>query len=820
VEAKTSVEAQRQPEQLEKAPPCRTNCPAGADVRGWLTTIAQRRRLGISDAEAYALAWRAIVDVNPFPAVMGRICPHPCEAGCNRIGKDEAVSINQMERFIGDWALRAGLPLQRLEPGDKTESIGVIGAGPAGLSFAYQMARRGYRVTVYEGYPKAGGMLRYGIPVYRLPEDVLDAEIQRILDLGVELKLATRVGRDIGFERLESRHDIVFLGIGAHKGRLLAVPGEDGPGLWTGTEYLSRINRGETVRLGHKVAVIGGGNTAVDAARAARRRSAEVTILYRRTRAEMPAIEREIDEALEEGIRIEYLVAPLEIVRNGEALESLVLQKMELSAPDDSGRRRPVPVVGSEQRFPVDSVIAAIAQEPDWSGLEAYHLDGDESIAERLGEVGGRVWAGGDVVGLGIASAAIANGRRAAEAAHARLRGLPEPVLAEPDPVGIGPVKMEYYPERPRLQSPTRPVSEWLEDPDAEIHLGITEEQFLEEAARCLSCGQCFGCEQCWMYCPHTCFTRLEDVSPGMYFATALDNCQACGKCIDICPCGFLQIRSDQASAVALDPNPLEVGIGLRDASAENIAERTLVRIAKNRKILSDLSSFVLRRPAIPTLVDFLSAADREDYSQRIIQRLGISVEKYAILNIHKIGVRAPVAFVFEELRRWNGGSSWWPNHLAAFERDGGGLERVRVFFLGRKKRPLVLPIPFFGLNAVPLFELRSLTIRDVPEAADYDNARYLLFECRGGYPIGILGCYVRSPIADLEEDERSQFFFAVGFNFYGKEDWPKRHAINSVWEMVHNRVTANVLNTFKKECEAKFEEFLAGKRPSPRSLC
>lgn len=523
------------------------NCPGGSDVRGWVTTIAQREKLGLSNAGAYELAWRTITNVNPFPAVMGRVCPHPCESGCNRIGKDEAVSVNQLERFLGDWALRAGLRLERLETDEKPESIGVIGSGPAGLSFAYQMARRGYGVTVYERYPKAGGMLRYGIPVYRLPEGILEAEIQRILDLGVELELDTQIGREISSEELESRHAIVFLGIGAHWGRLLGVPGEAGPGSWSGTEYLSRVNRGEPVSLGSRVAVIGGGNTAVDAARAARRGGAEVTLLYRRTRAEMPAIASEIDEAIEEGIVIQYLVAPVEIIRNSETLESLTLQRMELREADESGRRRPVPVAGSEHRVPVDSVIAAISQEPDWSDLESYRIDGDASRIDRFGRTGDTVWAGGDVLGLGIASNAIGNGRLAAEEVHARLRGLPEPVVDEGDPIGGGPVKLDHYLERPRAVPLARPVSEWLQEPDAEIHLGITEEQFLEEVSRCLSCGQCFGCEQCWMYCSHTCFTRVGEVKPGKYYSVMLEDCQACGKCIDICPCGFLQIRSPEA---------------------------------------------------------------------------------------------------------------------------------------------------------------------------------------------------------------------------------------------------------------------------------
>jgi len=544
---KPEAGSRRQPEQVQKQSPCRVNCPGGADIRGWVTMIARREKLGLSTEEAYARAWNAISDVNPFPAVMGRICPHPCESGCNRIGKDGAVSVNQMERFIGDWGLRTGLSLQSLEVHAKPESIGVIGAGPAGLSFAYQMARRGYEVTIYESYPKAGGMLRYGIPVYRLPEEILDAEIQRILDLGVKLELDTKVGREVSLERLGLRHACVFLGIGAHKGRLLGLPGETGPGVWTGTDYLSRINRGEVVRLGRRVAVIGGGNTAIDVARTARRSGAEVTIFYRRTRAEMPAIAGEVDEAIEEGVAIEYLVAPVDTLRSDGALESLVLQKMELGAPDESGRRRPVPVADSEHQIPVDSVIAAIAQEPDWTNLEFHRSDADALRGGPFGEVSERVWAAGDVLGLGIAGGAIANGRMAAEAAHAQLRGLPAPDFDRPEPTVS--VKTDYYAAKPRLTAPVRPVSERLRHPEAEIHLGITEEQFLQEAERCLSCGQCFGCERCWMYCAHGCFVRLENARPGAYFEVSLDNCQACGKCVDLCPCGYLQFRSQETPA-------------------------------------------------------------------------------------------------------------------------------------------------------------------------------------------------------------------------------------------------------------------------------
>ena len=293
-----SITPSYRPRQVEKSAPCQGGCANCGDIRGWIGTVAQREKTGLSAEESYAQAWRIITDVNPFPATLGRICPHPCEDHCNRSELDEPLAINAMERFLGDFAINRGLPLDRCAEAGGGEWIGVVGAGPSGLSFAYQMARRGYRVTVYDAREKAGGMLRFGVPDYRLPQDVLDAEIQKILDLGVELHLGVEVGRDIGLEELRARHSSLYLGIGAQQGQALRIPGGEGPGVWTGTEYLARINRGEAVDTGAAVIVVGGGNTAIDAARCARRGGAEVTILYRRSREEMPAIVHEIDDAL------------------------------------------------------------------------------------------------------------------------------------------------------------------------------------------------------------------------------------------------------------------------------------------------------------------------------------------------------------------------------------------------------------------------------------------------------------------------------------------------------------------------------------------
>ncbi len=534
--------AKVRPAQQETLPPCSAGCVAGGDVRGWLGIVAQRRKLGLSDQEAYQQAWNLLAAVNPFPATMGRVCPHPCEAHCSRHAKDGAVSINALERFLGDWALAVQAPLPRLaEPGSRPESIGVIGAGPAGLSFACQMARRGYRVTVYEREATPGGMLYYGIPQYRLPEKVLASEVDRIRDLGVELCLNTVVGRDLPVTALRQRHQIVFLGIGAGRGLALGIPGEDGAGTWTGTGYLSRVNQGMLVDLGTHVVVVGGGNTAVDAARTARRTGADVTMLYRRTRQEMPAIEHEVEDALSEGVEIAFLTAPIEIKRADGAIRTVVVQRMALGEPDSSGRRAPVPIPGSEHEVMAESVIAAVSQQPDWDWLGELKPETTWVEAAPDGQWREGLWAGGDSRGLGVAGSAIGQGRLAAEAVHARLRGLAGPPAPRPAPISSDTVKPDFFAGLEPVAPPRAPAGQWRSAPEAELQGTISEAEFLQEASRCFSCGLCSGCEQCFMYCNAVGITPVEHPAPGRYFALSLERCQACGKCVDLCPCGFLR---------------------------------------------------------------------------------------------------------------------------------------------------------------------------------------------------------------------------------------------------------------------------------------
>ncbi|MBT8047878.1 MAG: FAD-dependent oxidoreductase [Xanthomonadales bacterium] len=538
------------PVQVEKTAPCQVGCANCGDIRGWIGLVAQRHKTGSSRDQAMAQAWQLIAEVNPFPATLGRICPHPCESDCNRAELDEPLAINAMERFLGDFGIRVELPLPRLRSEESEEWIGVVGAGPSGLSFAYQMARRGYRVTVYDAREKAGGMLRYGVPDYRLPQQVLDAEIQKIVDLGVELRLNTRVGTDISLEELRSRHASLYLGIGAQMGRGLPVPGGDGPSVWTGSDYLAKINQGEAVETGARVIVVGGGNSAIDAARCARRGGADVTILYRRSRDEMPAIAHEIEDAIEEGVELILLAAPVSVEREGDGrMTGVQVQRMRLGQPDSSGRRRPEPLAGSEFRLPADTVIAAISQVPVLDGLESLDHDGDWLVADSHGAIDKDTLVGGDAVSPGIAGEAIIQGRHAAESLHARLRGLDpdkasDPVSPpiEPEDILLASKKGCEAVHESRLQGEQRVAAGM-----GEVAKTITEQQFLAEVERCFSCGSCYGCEQCYMYCTSGCFTKIEEPTPGMYFSLNLDQCKECGKCVEVCPCGFLEISQPSA---------------------------------------------------------------------------------------------------------------------------------------------------------------------------------------------------------------------------------------------------------------------------------
>jgi len=414
----------------------------------------------------------------------------------------------------------------------------VVGSGPAGLSCAFQLARRGYPVTLFEAFSRPGGMLRYGIPRYRLPADVLDAEIQRVVDMGVDLRCNTAVGKDLTLDQLRADYKAVFVGIGAHKGLTLGVPGDDASGMFTGTEFLNHVNSGEPVTVGDRVIVIGGGDTAIDAARVSRRLGAEVTLLYRRTRAEMPAIKPEIEGALEEGVRIEFLAAPVEIlVRDGAAVGMRCI-RMDLGEPDKSGRPRPVPRSGSEFDLTATTIIAAISQEPNFEPVAGLRNGKDWiKVDERGATQTPNVFAGGDDVALGLVSIAIGQGRFAAEAIDAHLRGtaLRNPMM--PPSITTEHMKLGWYKENGRHERSHVAVAD--RGPETEIELGLSEAEALEEAKRCMSCGMCMDCETCWMYCTNGCFVKLPK---GEHYKIKLEVCNGCKKCAQECPCGYIDL--------------------------------------------------------------------------------------------------------------------------------------------------------------------------------------------------------------------------------------------------------------------------------------
>jgi dissimilatory sulfite reductase flavoprotein subunit len=527
------------PQYVEKTAPCIGNCPAGADIRSWLVTIAQHEAYGRTTDQAYQVAWETITEKNPFPAVCGRVCPHPCEDNCNRREKDGGVSVNALERFIGDFGIEKDLKLTKLTQEEQPDKIAIVGAGPAGMSAAYHLARRGYKVTVFEGFDKAGGMLRYGIPKYRLPRKVLDAEIQKILDLGVELKTNFTIGKDKTFEELRDEYAAVFVGIGAHQGYSLRIPGEDAANVFTGTDFLNKVNSDEPVEIGQDVIVIGGGDTAVDAARMCKRLGANVTILYRRTRKEMPAIDPEIVGAEEEGVNIEYLAAPVEILRNNGNATGIKAIRMELGEPDASGRRRPVPQEGSEFEIQASSIIAAISQEPNFNGFVDLGNRKDWIKANEWGETDlDGVYTGGDDIALGLVSIAIGQGRFAAEAIDARLRGNELIKPDQPPIINADKVQLSWYKDAPRHDRKHIPAEQ--RGMDTEIEQGLTEEEVLEESQRCMSCGMCMDCETCWMYCTNSAFERLPK---GEHYRVKLEVCNGCKKCAEACPCGFIDMK-------------------------------------------------------------------------------------------------------------------------------------------------------------------------------------------------------------------------------------------------------------------------------------
>ncbi len=522
--------------------PCVLACPAQTDVQGYVGLIAN----GL-----YQDAVKLIKEKLPIPASIGRICPHPCEAVCRRQLVEQPISIAYLKYFAADKDLRSGQPFRpRLAPSSE-KKVAVVGAGPAGLTAAYYLAVMGHAVTVYDAMPRAGGMLRYGIPEYRLPKDVLDQEISLIADLGVQFQFNCKIGRDISLPYLTTAYDAVFVGIGAWKSSPMRCEGENQPGVFGGIDFLRMVATGESVEIGQRVAIVGGGNTAMDAARTAVRLGAEeVMVLYRRTRAEMPAEDIEIKEAEEEGVVFHYLVAPLEVLGTDGRASAVRLQKMELGAPDSSGRRSPVPIDGDEETIMVDSVISAIGQAVNSAGIEGIELDkwGSPRIDSLTMQCSDpRVFAGGDgVTGPGIAITAVAHGRRAALGIDAFLKGQPMPEQSSYLVERLDASSDDYLeiPKEGRLSMSHRTAGQ-RRISFTEVNYGFSEAEALQEAGRCLECG----CKD-YFECQLIENAQRYDANPGQlegekhhfqiinehpFIERNMEKCILCGQCIRIC---------------------------------------------------------------------------------------------------------------------------------------------------------------------------------------------------------------------------------------------------------------------------------------------
>ena len=507
------------PVYVDRLPPCNNQCPAGENVQAWLYHAEEGH---------YEEAWRKIMEENPFPAVMGRVCYHTCETACNRGGVDESVGINGVERFLGDQAIKYDW---KVAPGAPTgKRVLVVGAGPAGLACAYHLVRFGHAVTVVESAPKAGGMLRYGIPKYRMPREKLNAEIQRIVDMGVVIKLNSRV-EDLAAEITAGAFDAAFVAAGAPLGRLVDIPVTGHLPVLDAVRILRQLELEEPVPLRGRVVIYGGGNTAFDVARSAVRLGAiEALVVYRRTREKMPAHRSEIKEALEEGVTLRCLSTITEI---GDS--SITVEKMELDA-----RGFPQPT-GELETLEASSLVLALGQDTDLAflgklpGLEA--AKGLVAVERTMATGSAGIFAGGDMVPADRnATVAIGHGKKAARNIDAFLRG--ETLSRQPKHEIATADKMNtwYYSDAPRA---IRPILEAVRRTSgfAEVVGDYDEGTALYEARRCMSCGNCFECDNCYGVCPDNAVIKL---GPGKRFQFNYDYCKGCGVCIAECPCGAI----------------------------------------------------------------------------------------------------------------------------------------------------------------------------------------------------------------------------------------------------------------------------------------
>ena len=518
---KTGSWRTHRPVYLDRLPPCNNQCPAGEDIQGWLFH---------AESGDYENAWRHLTRDNPFPAIMGRACYHTCEGACNRGKIDLPVGINSVERFLGDEALKQGWTFAA-PTRESGKHVLVVGAGPSGMSAAYHLRVLGHRVTVAEAGPMVGGMMRFGIPKYRLPREILDAEMKRIVDMGVTLKLNTKVD-DIMASMKEGRFDAAFLAVGAHIAKRAFIPAGDASHVIDAVAVLRSMEGEDKPMLGRRVIVYGGGNTAIDVARTAKRLGAEPIIVYRRTRDKMPAHDFEVEEAIEEGVMMKWLST----IKYADG-SKIQIEKMEM---DENGQPQPT---GELEELEADSLVLALGQEVDLSLLDKVpgleFVDGVVRVGSNMMTGHPGIFAGGDMVPAERnVTVAIGHGKKAARNMDAWLRGAEHMAAPKHELAGFEKLNTWYYTDAPKTVRPVLDIVRRQSTFD-EVQGGLDETNALFEARRCLSCGNCFECDNCYGVCPDNSVIKL---GPGKRFQFNYDYCKGCGICVAECPCGAIKM--------------------------------------------------------------------------------------------------------------------------------------------------------------------------------------------------------------------------------------------------------------------------------------
>lgn len=612
------------PTYIQSTPPCQGSCPSGEDIRGYLNIVRgiEKPPLGADGKPVMPwqeYAWRRLTEANPLPAVMGRVCPAPCESGCNRNQVEDHVGINSVEHYLGEYALKNNLQFKKPEKllGKK---VAILGGGPAGLSVAYQLALKGYSCTIFDDHEHLGGMMRYGIPGYRTPRDILDAEIQRILNLGVEVKLNCKVGVDIALEQIRKDYDAVFLGLGAQGGRALPAEGADNvSNVVTATAFLKAFNDGRLKTVGKNVVVVGGGDTSMDVATVARRlghienvkptdwegaiagqlaqdvasisnrKGADVVLTSVFPVDKMMASPGELEHAQSEGIEIMGGWMPVAVVKGADG-RATALRVCQCEAKMVGGQLNIKKIEGSEKDLPADLIVSAIGQTVDLIGLEEFNNGKGAVSADKNYQVQGKpgVYAGGDVIRPHLLTTAIGHGAIAADGIDQYLQGLEVGRRPKVD-VHVFDLMRKYVEKGVKLEDIKEPLrgtdttksvhnfdnrSDRYIIPHTELFLGhfqytprnkrhithlnketalgnfeerldpLDDKQVVAEAKRCMSCGLCFECDNCVVYCPQTAVYRVKktDSMTGRYVATDYDKCIGCHICHDVCPTGYIQM--------------------------------------------------------------------------------------------------------------------------------------------------------------------------------------------------------------------------------------------------------------------------------------